>query len=212
MTSTSTSSVSSTGAGGCGTVYDHTIMIDGTNDFTASESFATTSNGYTGYVTWDATNVYIGMKGPDVMSSDPNKWVLVYIGGTAGTQNGALYNTQQPALPFAAKYHLRWKADNSYTNAEMWNGTAWVDAAWIFTNKVFQQGDYLEIAIPRANIGSPTTTVDVHLSMINETGGSEGTYAGVPSTSFVDGVDKDYSHYFNFDLSGCAAPTSYAPL
>ncbi len=211
-TTSSTTTSGNGGAGGCGTVYDHTIAIDGSNDFTASETFTTTSNGYTGYVTWDATNVYVGIKGPDVTSGDANKWVLVYIGGAAGTTNGELYDTQQPTLPFSAKYHVRWKANNLYTNAEAWNGSAWADAAWDFTGKVFKQGDYLEIAIPRSNIGSPITTVDIHLSMINETMNAEGTYAGVPSTSFVDGVDKNYTHYFSFDLAGCTAPTSHPPL
>ena len=43
-------------------------IIDGANDFTAGENFATSAAGYTAYVSWDAKKVYFGMSGLDIAS------------------------------------------------------------------------------------------------------------------------------------------------
>ena len=102
--------------------YRHTISIDGMNDFNAGEVFQTTSTGYTSYITWDDDHLFLGYEGPDVGSSQ-GRWLLVYLRGTAGTTTGVPYNTQQPALPFDARYHLAWKCDGSYRIFKEWSGT-----------------------------------------------------------------------------------------
>jgi hypothetical protein len=208
------------GEGGGGTLYSHTITIGGTFDFdtgqwAGQESFPTTTNGFTAYYAWDAQNLYLGMRGPDIGPSSATKWVLVYIGGAPGTTTGVQYNTQQPTLPFPAHWHLRWKASNDYTDMMVYNGTSWAsDATWSFTDDIFlstaASNQWLEMRIPLAELGSPTT-VDVHLSMINEAAMAESTYAGVPDTSFTDGLDRNYSHYFSFDLSGATPPNAHSP-
>ena len=216
-----TSTGGSGGSGGGGLVaYSHSITIDGVNDFTpGAEDFTSTSvspNLYKGYVSWDATYLYVGMSGVDVGSGSSSYWVLVYIGGSPWppTGQGQPYAGGQllPTLPFHAHWHIRWKADNTYTNTEIWNGAAWADAGWLWNDgvhKVHQTGNFVEMRIPRADIGNPTT-VDLHISMIDETG--VWTYAGVPATSFIDGANPLYAHYFQFDLSAAQAPNSYSPL
>jgi hypothetical protein len=52
----------------------------------------------------------------------------------------------------------------------------------------------------------------VHMSMVNRTPDWEGSYAAVPASSFVDGYNPSYTHYFSFDLTDSAAPNSYAAL
>jgi hypothetical protein len=121
------------------------------------------------------------------------------------------YNTQTPTLPFPAAWHVRWKTDNSYTNAQFLNGSTWVDAGWNFTGNVFQSGTFFEMRIPRSYIGSPATATMV-MAMLNEQTGVEATYAGVPSTAFVDSYNPSFAHYFSFDLNGCQAPTSFIPM
>ena len=99
--------------------YGHTIVIDGINDFTAAETFATSTAGYTLYVAWDTTYVYVGTRGSDVQSTATmNKWWLLYLAGDAptastGSTGGLTYNTQTPALPFPAAWHVRWKTTAS---------------------------------------------------------------------------------------------------
>jgi len=181
------------------------------DDFTAAENFATTSAAYTGHVAWDASAVTIGMTGPDIASNDPNRWFVAYFSGPGGTTTGVTYNTQTPGVPFTAKYHVRWKADNSFTQALMWNGTAWVDTGWDFTGAVFQNGNFVEIRVPRTNIGSPST-VNVVLSVVNEQAGAEFTFGGVPVTAFTDAYDPDFAHTFLFDLDGCMTPAMFVPI
>jgi hypothetical protein len=196
------------GGGGGALPYAHTIVIDGSNDFTlGAEDFTTSSqapNHYTAFFSWDANYFYVGMSGADVGSNSASFWLLVYLGGVGGTKTGVAYGTQQPALPFEARYHLRWRANNSLTNALQYNA-GWVDAGWDFTGDVYQSGTFVELRIPLADIGSPPI-VRVHVSMINEPG--VWSYAAAPSDSFTDGADPDYTRYYAFDLAGSAPPTN----
>ena len=80
-----------------------------------------------------------------------------------------------------------------------WNGSA------------ARNGNFVELSIPLADIGAPTS-LQVHLSMINEQSMSEWSWASVPDTSFVDGYDPDYARYYDFDLTGSGPPSSYPPL
>ncbi len=190
--------------------YAHTIVIDGINDFTAGERFSTSSAGYTAYIAWDATFVYVGMSGPDVASGNSRIWLLVYVGGSPGSGTGLTYNTQAPILPFVARWHVRWQASNVYTNAQAFDGSGWSDAGWDFSGDVYASGSYVELRIPRSDVGNPAD-LELTLFMINETSMSEWTYAGV-GNGFVDGYNPAVQHYFAFHLAGSAEPNAYVPL
>lgn len=188
--------------------------IDGVNDFAPGEKFSTTSSGtgYDAYFAWDDQRLYFGMSGADVASSSATKWVMVYLEGTPGHAVGESYGgVQQPNLPFSAGTHLRWKADQSFSKAEKWNGAAWVDASATVPIVAMAQGSFMEMSITRSAIGSPST-LKVHMNMLIEGGGSDWTYAGMPSTSFVDSLNPSFTRYFDFDLSNTTkAPNSYTP-
>lgn len=193
------------------TRYVHAIAIDGTNDFdpgTERVDTSSTGTGYSAYLAWDRDTLYVAMEGADVASGSATKFVLVYLGGTGGTTAGQTYNTQSPMLPFDAKWHVRWKADNTLTGAQEWNGASWVDVgSW--SPAAFQAGTFVELSIPLADLGSPAT-LPVHVSMINELGGSEATFAVAPATSITaDGYDPDYSEYFLLDLTGSTVPAAH---
>ena len=142
----------------------------------------------------------------DSNSNSATKWLVIYLGdGTTGTTIGELYNTQEMTLPFDALYHIRWKADNSYTNAEEFGGSDWVDAGWDFTGGVFQTGDYIELRVSLLDLASPTV-VDVLLYMLNEEALSEWSYAAVPAGAFADAYDPDAAAWLRFDLSNDAPP------
>jgi len=151
------------------------------------------------------------MEGSDIGAAAANRFLLVYIGGNPGTTAGHLYNTQQPTLAFSARWLVAWKLDGSYKEVREWSGSAWTTASWTLDH-VVRSGSLVEAAIDRQDLGYPSK-LSIHLSMINETNGAEGTFAGVPSTSWVtDGHDKDYSKYFQFDLTSSKIPNTYAPL
>jgi hypothetical protein len=193
--------------------------IDGTNDFAAGEKLATSSPGYDAYVSWDEKKIYLGMSGGDVGSGSSSKWVLVYVDGNpgnAGTTTGQSYDcsggckTQQAQLAFNAGFHLRWKADGSYTFLQKWNGTAWTDVGPIST--FARKGTFWEVSLLRSILGSPTT-LKLHMSMVIEQPGVEWTYAGVPSSSFKDGDNNPaFKKYYELDLADTSkAPNTYAP-
>jgi hypothetical protein len=200
-----------TSAAGFMVRYFHTIAIDGTNDFAQNETFATSTSGYTGYVAWDESFLYLGMKGADVASGSDSKWLVVYVGGSPGTTTGVNYNTQQPGLPFASRWHVRWKADNLYTNAQSWNGTSWQDAAWDFAGDVHQSGDFVELRIPLADLGAPAT-LELVLGMINEQNNDEWSYAALPAAAYIDGWDRDFAKYLQLALGGSTVPIASSTL
>ena len=190
-------------------------LVDGVNDFGPGETLATSSttpNLYRAFIAWDAANVYFGFEGIDVgPGASASKFVLIYLDGANGTTTGLRYNTQQPTLPFGARYHLRWKTDRTYTNAQEWTGAAWTDATVSVPITAAASGSFVEMSVARAAIGNPSR-LKVHMSMIIEAPGSEWTYAGVPSTSFTDGANRNYTKYYDFDLGSAQAPNAYAPL
>jgi Bacterial Ig-like domain len=192
--------------------YFHTIAIDGSLDFTSDETFSTTSTatGYVAYLAWDDTYFYAGVAGADVAANDAHKWFVLYFGGTPGSTAGVTYNTQEPTLPFLAEYHVQWRSTNDLTKGLSYStANGWTDAGWNLSGDVFANGQYLEVRIPLANLGSPTSLAVV-ASMINDTSGVEATYAGVPANAFAsDGYDRDFGKYFLFDLHGSTVPALY---
>lgn len=193
-------------------------VVDGIDDFAPGEKLPTTSlsTGYEAFIAWDATRVYFGMSGPDVGAGGTNpqsRWVMVYLGteDMPGTTTGITYDgEQQPSLPFAASVHLRWKADGTFSDVQVWDGDSWEPAnPALFPIVAARQGTMMEMSITRASMGNPTS-LKVHMNMLIE-GELDHTYAGVPSTSFVDGKDPDFTKYFEFDLGSATPPNQYAP-
>ncbi len=194
--------------------YSHTIVIDGVNDFVNSdERFMTSSGGYWAWAAWDAVYLYLAMQGPNVGSGDVHRWVVVYLGGTPGTTTGVSYNTQQPGLPFPARWHVAWRCSNDLMTASEHTGAAWTDAAWDFTGDAYLTDNFVEMRIPLADIGvAPPAALDVVMYMVNDTDLFEWSYAAMPSSAFADGYDADFSHHFTFDLGATTLPADHAPI
>jgi hypothetical protein len=198
--------------------YRHTILIDGTNDFTtASERFHTTSgdaSGYFAYVTWDATNLYVGYEGSDISgaSSGGTKWVFAYLdvdpGAGTGATMGVTYNTETPGFPagFGAEYYLRWKCDDSFSTLEVHGAGGWsTDAAAGVTHH--RTGSYVEFSIPLASLGTPSK-VGVVTLLMNEAAGVEAAYAGIYADNFTDGYHATVpiAHYLLGDFASSLSP------
>ncbi len=190
--------------------YNHTIVIDGINDFIAAdEQFPTTSSGYLAYFSWDADYFYIGYKGADINSGSASRWLIIYLDGTPGTTTGITLNTQTPSLPFSAKYLVFWKASGDYLGVRKYDGSAWAISSFVSVSDLYKINDYFELKISRAAIDNPSK-LKIHVHMINEQGGAEWSYGGVPSNSFSDGYDPNFLHNYYFDLSGSKKPNEYA--
>jgi hypothetical protein len=193
--------------------YYHTIVIDGTNDFDLSdEEFATTSPGFSGYVAWDADYVYLAMQGPDLASDNPQLFWFAYLGGNPSSPMGVTYNGQQPTLPFGARWHPRWKSDDTFTDMQEYAGS-WGDAAavWLEGPDWVHAGDYLELRLSRTALDSGNL-VPVVMGLLREAPNNEATYAGVPDSAFSDGFDPDIEAHYEFDLDGSVLPVEHPAL
>jgi hypothetical protein len=194
--------------------YFHAIAIDGVNDFTAEEARTTSTTGHTAYIAWDDAFVYFGMNSPDVASGDGQTWVVVYLGdgGAMGSTTGVLYNTQQPTLPFAARYHLRWRADNAFIGALIHDGIAWAAPPWTLNpGDVYQSGTFVEFRVSTVDLQFPVY-LDVAMGILREQAFDEASWAAMPQGAYADGYDPDIAQYLQFDLTASMAPSAYAAL
>jgi hypothetical protein len=197
--------------------YSHAIVIDGVDDFTAAEQFATTSNAFTARVTWDAATLYIGYSGPDLdpaTSDAKSKWMFAYIdvdpGGATGSLESLTYNTQKAKFPagFGAELYLRWKCDATFHTLEQYaGGTTWTTTGT--TLPAGHAGPYVEIAIPRSALGAtPPQAIGIATFMINEKPGVEGTFAGMFTGNFVNGygAPMTLTKYLHVDFTSPQPP------
>jgi hypothetical protein len=187
------------------------------NNFSINEKFTTTSQSDSAYYSWDDNFIYIGYNSADITSWTSNawtKWVWVYIGGPGGTTSGMNYSGQQPTLPFAAKYHVRFKVDGSYTNRQIWNGSSWTDGGnYTWGTHLFRHDDnqFLKMKLPRADFALDSLgTLQIVSTIVYEdnAGNGDWMWAASPANTFSggSGFDKDFTTFHEFDLNADTAP------
>ena len=99
--------------------------LDGRPDDRVIEEILPTDDGET-WATWDREFVYVGVRHPDVALGGSEHWLVVtFSDGGTGAPEGPRIGTQAPRLACPAQYALRWKADDSYTDLQTWDGAAW---------------------------------------------------------------------------------------
>lgn len=199
--------------------YRHTIAIDGQDDFGLNERFATTTAGFAARVTWDDANIYVGYSGDDFNPMTPQaaqKWLFVYLdvdpGGANGSATSLAYNTQGATFPtgFRADYYVRWKCDGTFHALEQHeSGATWTTHATL--PPAARGGTFVEIAIPRAAIGT-SAKVGLVAWMINETQNLESTFAGLYDGNFTDGYAANLAltKYLEIDFTARVDPNDPA--
>nr|HEX4314816.1 hypothetical protein [Kofleriaceae bacterium] len=201
------------------TPYSHTILLDGSDDFSAGEVFTTTTPGFGADVTWDDTNIYVGYSGTDLSTGTQDaasKWLFVFVDADPGNGTGAAtslaYNTQHATFPpgFGADYYLRWKCDGTFTTIEQADSSQ--QTGWSTTNQTVQfgqAGEYLEVAFPRSLLGG-ATSAGVLAFMINEGDNVESSFGGLYAGNFVDGYAADLvtTRYLRADFTSSLSPNN----
>jgi hypothetical protein len=195
--------------------YRHVITIDGTDDFSPTELFATTSTSFNARIAWDDVNLYIGYAGPDLSTttSDANKkWLFVYLDTTAGGETQSeQYNTQRATFPgtFAADYYVRYKVDGTFASLEHASTGTWSTASPAPTTA--QAGTFVELSIPLSAIGAGSS-LDLVTYMINEKALAEGTFAGLYAGNFTDGyaMNMQLTAYLHADFTSARVPNDDA--
>jgi hypothetical protein len=191
----------------------HSINIDGNNDFTSPEAFATSSTGYTSYVTWDESYIYLGYTGADVGSTHTNdKLILFYLDTDPqlnpndgnGTRTAVSFNTQNWQLPFRADYLIQIRTTSGADTLKYFNGTSWINITPHDMSVWDNDGtNYIEIRIEKAKLGNPKH-IKVVSYFINKVDGNEWSYAFNPSDASIDGYKpsgaiSSYYYYYLYD-------------
>jgi len=193
----------------------HTISIDGNIDFAADETISTTSGGYSAFLTWDSSNLYLGYSGEDVgLSQSDTKWMVWYIDTDPqdcdptsgnGTNRAIGFNTQNWALPFNADYMIQIRTTSGSDWLQTWNGSSWDNAA--FPGSIYDNDgtDFIELSLPLNVLGNPSN-IRILGYFINEAGGGEWSYAAFPSGTF--GLEGDtykpagvFYDWYEYDLT-----------
>lgn len=193
---------------------NHTITIDGTNDFATDEDIAG-NDGSTWYYSWDASNFYFGVVQGDIGGSpSATKWVQLYIDTDPqqsnplsgnGTSTGVTYNTQTPTLAFNGDYHFRWKLNDSWWGLMQYSGS-WAVVTFNGARARNTGINYVEFRIPWSDLGNPSR-IRVCGLMMNEAGGSEWCWAAFPSGSFTAGYgNKVFTHFQSYVIISGVAP------
>lgn len=195
--------------------YRHTIVLDGMDDFAAADTFTTTSSpSFAARVTWDDQNLYVGYSGPDLspQATDAStKWLFVYLDTDPGAGTGAtqsqVYNTQGATFPsgFGAEYYARYKVDGTLTSLEQYGNGTWTTVTP--APSTAQAGQYVELAIPLAQIGAGAK-LGIVTWMINEKQLAEGSYAGLYQGNFTDGyaMNLALTRYLRADFTSSRDP------
>lgn len=210
----------------CGTSccqpYDHTITIDGTNDFTtATEQVTTTSSssGYYTYVTWDSTNLYLGFEGSDIAAGATagQTFLFAYVDKDPGASNGATtgqeYGTQTPKFPggFNADWVIIWNPDTLSLTLSEYLGAQWVPQSATPVNLMRGSSDFVELSVPLATLGiSSGGKLGLASMMMYTHAAAEWSYAGIWTGSFTDGYYGmvPISYFFEGELSSASAPNA----
>jgi len=202
--------------------YVHTITMTGlVTDFNAAAEQIATADGNHAYVSYNATNLWIGFNSPNVVGSTPMNYVHFFIGGAAGgtssadTVGGLALGGSLPAA-FRGLYHVYWRNDGMATAVDQFNGAVWATSA-IVPTVVYNGGasTFVEFQIPLASIGSPT---DIHLLggvAVAPGGGAAGALDVWPTGVPANGGNLDaanFTHWQTELLNTSLSPNASAHI
>ena len=164
------------------TPYSNPITPNGSlAQFTAADTFG--GPGFTGYFSYDATNLYFGESGYTVAAGSD---VVIYLGD--GTATGS---TTGPAalggstLPFPARWTITWSSDDSTApTVYAWSGTAWATTTAIPVTVGFESGASVVFAVPISALGGPAV-VDVEGAFVTGVGSTPVTAATWPNPGHI---------------------------
>jgi hypothetical protein len=161
------------------------LVVDGLNNYSAANTYSTSTAGYTGYAAMGPTSLNFGISGNDVQSGGSSHWFVAYIGAAGtGTTNGVNFNTQQPTLSFQATHFFQWRPSDQFATLLQYNGANWVAGGTNWSTA--RSGQFNEIGINLSDLGAPTT-VKIATYFIYEGNGFESSYASTPSNAFAGG-------------------------
>lgn len=201
------------------TRYAKTITIDGTKDFTASDEDFSGSDSKTFSITWDDSNIYIGVN--EALNAD-NKSLFIIIDKApvaSGSQTaralpfGQWFEGSTITAPFEADYQIfsKYFSGSSEKYMSTYNTSAWDTRTSNPTGYTdFMGASFSEFKVPRALIGNPSSiAISIYMKNLNDNTGWGWTYGVLSETTFTGGTgDKTITKYLSCDLTSTSAPTT----
>jgi hypothetical protein len=201
-----------------------TITVNGTNSGWASdETFTDISAADNAYVTWDATNIYIGIKDAEIDYN--NQACFLYFDTDPTGSNGstdAYAWTNNITTPFSADYVLVFKFNSTEgsayiefrdydDNGSSWSQTGATSSYTYNTDNAQMAGgtDYLEFKIKRSILGVTSATDKIRFCMFTEQQWSSYyRYFVFPGSSDIGnrGSSQSISNYKSFTLGDVFSP------
>lgn len=205
-----------TTATGFTTLYSRTITIDGTNDFNVTENELSTSNTGKVYVSYDATNVYVGMTHGDILGSGTgsgNKFIYVIFNSDATLATGNANSSDSKAKfgTTSKKMQYHWKERVDGANfTEFQSAPAGTWAAWTSSGSTNRASGYVEASIPRTSFGSPSK-LQITFYLVDYNGGSGNGWLYNMLNGATEGAAAtpvDLVKYVEIDFAASANPNA----
>jgi hypothetical protein len=180
-------------------------VIDGVNDFLASETYATSGGpSHTGYASLSSTYLHFGFDSPEITTGGSSHFAIAYAGTVGGSTPGVNFNTQQPTINFSATLAFIHRLDDGYNAVLAWNGSSWNASS--ITVSTIEAGNFFEAAVDAGDIGSPAQLAFVSY-MLYEGSGFESSYNVFPSDSFVNATyDPNISSFLTLSIPEPTTP------
>ena len=212
---------------------NHTILAgDATNDFTNTENLGTES-GRACYLTWDATNLYIGVENNPLVNTFSNLWVVIDLDpATSDDPRSGNGRSDQPTneaggatYPFNADVIYKFNGTSSDdgslqdpANGDKWlvSGGNWVSFSILANTKNRRETNQItDIVIPFSDAGINLNS-DFNIIIYLANNGSNGTdnnFAQWPTNNpngyaLTDGNSNPMTHYYTFTRMSTVQPNA----
>lgn len=223
LTDTSSNAVSAfTQTTGIKTTYYRTETIDGTNNFVAGETFATTQAAAGDiYVTADSTYLYVGMRHNDIQAAGAgggNKFVYFLFATDLNDANGLTTSSDNKAKFGTASKKMRWhwktRVDGAnYTEFRQANGTDW-STTWDNNKNDWRSAGYIEARIQLSEFGG-TAPINIKVAafLVDYNGDSGNGWLYNMLTGATEGTGsaaRDLVKYVDYNRASSNNPSSIA--
>ncbi|GAB4437869.1 MAG: hypothetical protein OHK0011_20780 [Turneriella sp.] len=202
--------------------YYHTITVDGSYDFSASDEEFDASDTKKVQIAWDETNVYIGYTNEDFNVTNKALCVALQTNPPASPSSRALpfqdyYEGSTVTVPFEADYLYFVKYNSggekyrrTYSGGS-WNARESNPTGFSEYMQATGMGNATELAIPRAEIGNPSKiAITVYAKDLSNNSGWGWMFGVLGETTFMQGTgDKTITKYYELDLNGSSKPTEH---
>jgi hypothetical protein len=170
-----------------------TLTGDVNNDFASSEQ-VDSGSGEVYAMTWDSTNLYLGVGGSQAyIKNEPTIWYIdtdpanPTDGGSGSTNGFDNYDGRIGSFQFTANAVIYMKAE--YAELRTNNGNGW-SGNTVLTNQIETGSFDIEITVPWSNLGGRPASMYFMMFKTNGNSGQTDAYAIMPGDHYISDVNS----------------------